>query len=62
MGVVLVAASTPAAEQTYTVQPGDQLKNIAARYGVSIWDLVAADQVSDPDHLRVGQTLRVRRR
>lgn len=52
---------TPAAvaHQTYTVQPGDQLKHIAARYGVELWDIVAVNDIPDPDNLRVGQVLTI---
>ena len=56
-----VAAATPtrAAEQTYTVQKGDELKNIAAAYSVNIFKLIDANDIPDPDSLRVGQVLRI---
>ncbi|MDR7414924.1 MAG: LysM peptidoglycan-binding domain-containing protein [Armatimonadota bacterium] len=44
---------------SYTVQPGDTLTRIAARYGVSVRDLVEANGLEDPDVLRPGQVLRI---
>ena len=41
----------------YQVQPGDTLTAIAQRFGVSVPDLVAANQLSDPDNLAEGQSL-----
>lgn len=41
----------------YTVQPGDTLSNIAARYDVSLEDLMAANGLTDPNILAVGQEL-----
>jgi LysM repeat protein len=51
--------ATPARGRTYTVQPGDELKNIAADYGVSIWKIIDANTIADPDKLGVGQVLRI---
>jgi LysM repeat protein len=59
--------STPAASATaapqpggaYIVQPGDELKNIAADYNVSIWKIIAANNIPDPDSLKIGQELRI---
>ncbi len=42
---------------TYTVQPGDTLGAIAAELGVSLEDLMAANGLTDPDTLAVGQVL-----
>jgi len=44
---------------SYTVQPGDTLTRIAARYGVRVRDLVEANGLEDPDVLRPGQVLRI---
>jgi LysM repeat protein len=54
-----VAQPTPVKEQTYTVQKGDELKNIAAAYGVNIFKLIEANDIPDPDSLRIGQVLRI---
>jgi LysM repeat protein len=44
---------------TYTVQPGDELKHIAAEYQVSIWKIIAANDIPNPDSLKIGQELRI---
>jgi LysM repeat protein len=41
------------------VQPGDELKHIAAEEGVNIFTLIAANKIDDPDNLRVGQVLKI---
>jgi len=43
----------------YTVQPGDTLSAIARRYGVSVADLVAANRLADPNHIRYGESLAI---
>jgi LysM repeat protein len=43
--------------ETYTVQPGDTLGRIAARYEVSIEDIMIVNQLTDPHTLSVGQQL-----
>jgi LysM repeat protein len=58
------AAPAPAAAQTYTVQKGDTLSEIALKfYGKAseyrrIFE-ANRDQLSDPDKIRVGQVLKV---
>jgi len=51
----------PAGEQTnpktYTVQPGDTLGNIARQFNVDLALLIAANQLSNPDRIDVGQEL-----
>jgi LysM repeat protein len=42
---------------TYTVQEGDTLYDIAQRLGVSVDDLMAANEITDPSSLRVGEKL-----
>ncbi len=42
---------------TYVVQPGDQLRLIAARYGVSLASILAVNAIPDPDLLAVGKEL-----
>jgi nucleoid-associated protein YgaU len=39
---------------TYVVQRGDQLRYIAARYGVSVGSILALNAIPDPDSLTVG--------
>ncbi len=50
---------TPEKNRTYTVQPGDELKNIAASYNVSIWKVIQSNNIPNPDSLRVGQVLTI---
>lgn len=50
---------TPIRGRTYTVQKGDELKQIAAQYDVSIWKIIDHNDIPDPDSLRVGQVLRI---
>jgi LysM repeat protein len=49
-------AATPAG-QTYTVQSGDNLSRIAQRFGVSLDDLMDANNISDANVIRLGQVL-----
>ena len=51
------AATTDAA--AYVVQPGDTLSAIADKYGVSVFDLAAANNISVVNYIYVGQTLRI---
>jgi LysM repeat protein len=43
----------------YTIQKGDSLSRIAKRYGVSAKDLAAANEISNPNKIRVGQKIKV---
>jgi LysM repeat protein len=54
-----VAAATPAKGGTNTVQPGDQLKNIASQSNVSIRTIISANNIPNPDRLKVGQELKI---
>ena len=59
------AAATPTARpttsqcggETYTVREGDIPETIAARFGISADELMAANGITDPTSLQVGQTL-----
>jgi murein DD-endopeptidase MepM/ murein hydrolase activator NlpD len=51
--------SGPAAGETYIVQPGDTLSQIAARFQLDVATLASANGLSDPDHIEVGQLLRL---
>ncbi|HEV7663724.1 MAG TPA: LysM domain-containing protein [Chloroflexota bacterium] len=50
--------ATPKGGQ-YTVQPGDELKHIAAEYNVSIFKIIAANDIPNPDSLKIGQVLKI---
>jgi len=41
----------------YTIQPGDNLTRIAAKYGISVDALAAANNISNPNLIQVGQQL-----
>lgn len=43
----------------YFVQPGDILSSVAERFGVTLEEMIAANQLIDPNHLEVGQLLYV---
>jgi len=45
--------------RTYVVRKGDVLKHIAAQYQVSIWKIIANNDIPNPDSLRVGQVLTI---
>jgi LysM repeat protein len=50
--------STPTAEAvTHTIARGDTLSEIAARYGVTVKDLMEANGITDAGHIVTGQTL-----
>lgn len=41
----------------YTVRPGDTLIGIAYRFGVNYWDIVRANNITNPSRIYVGQRL-----
>jgi murein DD-endopeptidase MepM/ murein hydrolase activator NlpD len=51
--------SLRASVESYTVQAGDTLRQIAARYGVSLDQVAQANQITNPDLLYVGQVLSI---
>jgi LasA protease len=54
-----VPAQSTALPEVYTVQSGDTLVAIAARFGLDLAALVAANGIADPDSLQVGQQLKI---
>ena len=46
-----------AARRTYVVRDGDTLSEIAARYGVTTGQLVAANAIDEPNRIHTGQRL-----
>jgi LysM repeat protein len=50
---------TPETGRKVTVKAGDELKAIAAAYNVSIFKIIEANKIADPDSLRIGQVLRI---
>ena len=59
--IILSISTSPAAAQAsgpiYIVQPGDTLSSIAARFNVTVGQLMEANNISDPNLLAVGQQL-----
>jgi len=54
----LTTTPSPAAGViTYTVQPGDTLGKIAAEFGVTVEEIVEANDIEDPSLINVGQVL-----
>jgi LysM repeat protein len=53
----LVATAVPASAATYTVQKGDTVGAIAARFGVSAAHLAETNDLADPDRILEGQEL-----
>lgn len=49
--------TAPPPGRVYEVQPGDMLSKIAARFGVSVRDIVELNNIKDPNKIRVGQKL-----
>lgn len=56
-GGILLGAGTAEADATYTVKSGDTLSNIAERTGQSVSDLAQKNNISDINHLSVGQVI-----
>jgi len=58
MSGFLAAASSPTpAPFFYVIQPGDTLAGIAAAYGLTVDELIAANSLSDPNVIQAGQPL-----
>ncbi|MBK6791979.1 MAG: peptidoglycan DD-metalloendopeptidase family protein [Anaerolineales bacterium] len=61
LSVTLLIPFKPALAQdtgpVYVVQPGDSLYSIAARFSISLDDLLAANGIADPNSLAAGQQL-----
>lgn len=52
-------AVPPGQPTTHTVAPGDTLYSISQRYGVSMEEIMAANGLTDPNQLSVGQQLTI---
>ncbi|MEI1423712.1 LysM peptidoglycan-binding domain-containing protein, partial [Bacillus cabrialesii] len=44
---------------TYTVKSGDNLGSIAQRFGMTLSEIQILNNISNPDKIQVGQTLKV---
>ena len=54
------ASALASAAQTYTVQRGDTLSGIAARFGTTVAELVRLNNIADPDRIYEGDRLIIR--
>jgi LysM repeat protein len=54
-----VAVPTAGQAKTYTVQRGDTLLSIARRFGLTVKQLQAANNISNPDRIYPGQKLAI---
>ena len=59
LGPITVRADQPAASSVHVVQAGETLWQIAQDAGVDTATLVALNGLEDPDHLAVGQSLKL---
>ena len=61
--VLKISGNAPAAPapsgQTYTVQSGDTLSGIAAKYGTSYQAIASLNGIADPNRIYTGQVLRI---
>jgi len=62
IGILLIAAPVQAQDSDlaiYVVQPGDTVNLIAIRFNVSVEDIIAINELSNPDYLPVGTRLKI---
>ena len=50
---------TPAQNPVYRIQPGDTLNSIARRHGVSLAELIQANNITDPNLIEVDQEFKI---
>lgn len=53
------AVSADIPTQNHTVRPGETLRSIAQFYGVTVQDLAALNQITNPDTIYAGQVLKI---
>ena len=59
VGQVLIISGSISNYTSYTVQAGDSLSAIAARFGTTVAELVSLNNISDPNLIYVGQVLKI---
>lgn len=59
VGSVDPEAVTKPSTVSYEVQEGDTVGQLATQFGVTVWTILSANNLSDPDLLRPGMTLKV---
>lgn len=58
--IVINGTTAEASTEYYTIQPGDTLSEIAAKYGTTWQWLAEVNGISNPDRIYPGKTIRVR--
>jgi len=58
-GAADVSETTTTLPSVYTVKAGESLTAIAKMFGISVSDLVAFNQLADPNHIEEGQRLKI---
>lgn len=58
-GQVLKLSGSAAAAKTHTVQPGETLSGIAAKYGTTYQRLAQINNISNPDLIYAGQVIKI---
>ncbi len=58
-GATGATSSTTGGTTSYTVQSGDTLGSIAKRYGTTVQAIVSANNLANPDSIKVGQKLTI---
>ncbi|HEX5790268.1 MAG TPA: LysM domain-containing protein [Luteolibacter sp.] len=53
------SSRTSSGGRTHTVKSGETLSKISGRYGVKMSSVMQANQIKDPNKLRVGQKLKI---
>lgn len=51
--------TSPPVDQTYIVKAGDNPASIAQQFNIKTQDLMAANNIDDPQKLQIGQTLKI---
>ena len=57
LSCLVLACQSPRYPRYHRVQATDTFASIVSKYGLDPLDLLVANKLSDPEHLRVGQTL-----
>lgn len=57
--LIIPSGTAPPSGRTHIVRPGDTLYAIAALYRVSLWSIIALNNIVNPNLIYVGQVLRI---
>lgn len=56
---LIIPSGSASSPQYYTIRPGDTLSGIAARFGTTVSRLQNLNQISEPDKIYAGSTIRI---